>query len=130
MRFNHPKRFHISGVHWPGVARQQVTFSCLAKRKFTKEKATPFAGLRLPAADRLKPGNAETRFAIKLLRKRSSNIRIAVNRLEPAVCGSSEGTKTISTLAHLIRAAPIRGALRTGLVQQTVQIVARCARTI
>jgi hypothetical protein len=53
----------------------------------TKEKGTPFAGLRLPSADRLKPGNAETRFAI-IVRKRSSNIRIAVNRLEPVGCGS------------------------------------------
>jgi len=39
-RVNHPKRFHISNVHWAGVARRQVTFSCLAKRKFTKEKAS------------------------------------------------------------------------------------------
>jgi hypothetical protein len=62
-RLNHPKHFHVSTVHWPGIARRQVTFSCLAKRKVTKEKATPFAGLRLPAANSLKPGNAETRFA-------------------------------------------------------------------
>jgi hypothetical protein len=45
-RFNHPKRFHISNVVWPGVARQQVTFSCLAKRKVTKEKATPLCRRR------------------------------------------------------------------------------------
>jgi hypothetical protein len=62
--FNHPMRFFIPSVLWPGVARRLVTFSCLAKRKVTKEKATPFAGLRLPLAIRLKPGNAETRFAI------------------------------------------------------------------
>jgi 5-methylcytosine-specific restriction endonuclease McrA len=46
----------------------------LAKRKVTKEKATPFAGLRLPFA----------------------------NSLKPTGCGSSEGTKAISILAHLL----------------------------
>jgi hypothetical protein len=38
-------------------------FLLLAQKKEAKEEGTPFAGLRLPAADRLKPGNAETRFA-------------------------------------------------------------------
>jgi hypothetical protein len=28
----------------PGVARQQVTFFCFAKKKVTKEKATPVCG--------------------------------------------------------------------------------------
>ena len=63
-RLNPSKRYHRPIGLGPVVARQQVTFSCLAKRKFTKEKATPFAGLRLPAANSLKPGNAETRFAM------------------------------------------------------------------
>jgi hypothetical protein len=35
----------------------------LAQKKGAKEKGTPFAGLRLPAAASLKPGKAETRFA-------------------------------------------------------------------
>jgi hypothetical protein len=38
-------------------------FLLLAQKKEAKEKGTPFAGLRLPADDTLKPGNAETRFA-------------------------------------------------------------------
>jgi hypothetical protein len=38
-------------------------FLLLAQKKEAKEEGTPFAGLRLPAADSLKPGNAETRFA-------------------------------------------------------------------
>jgi hypothetical protein len=61
--FNHSKRFRMSDVLWPGVARHPVTFLA-SPRKVTKEKATPFAGLRLPLANSLKPGNAETRFAI------------------------------------------------------------------
>jgi hypothetical protein len=36
----------------------------LAQKKEAKEKGTPFAGLRLPLADSLKPGNAETRLAL------------------------------------------------------------------
>jgi hypothetical protein len=39
-------------------------FLLLAQKKEAKEKGTPFAGLRLPFANSLKPGNAETRFAI------------------------------------------------------------------
>jgi hypothetical protein len=64
MRFNHPKRFHISGVHWPGAARRLALFFCLPKRKGRKKRAPHFAGLRLPSANSLKPGNAETRFAL------------------------------------------------------------------
>jgi hypothetical protein len=40
------------------------SFLLLAQKKGAKEKGTPFAGLRLPVAARLNPGNAETRFAI------------------------------------------------------------------
>jgi hypothetical protein len=61
---NHPNRFDTSNGYWPGVARQQVTFSCLAKRKVTKEKATRLRCPAGPLASALKPGDAETRFAM------------------------------------------------------------------
>ncbi len=57
------RRVHISNVLWPGVARQLGPFLCLAKRKAPKRRPPRFAGLRLPAANRLKPGNAESHFA-------------------------------------------------------------------
>ena len=37
-RFDQVEHFRISTVVWPGVARRQVTFSCLAKRKSPKRR--------------------------------------------------------------------------------------------
>jgi hypothetical protein len=67
-------------------------FLLSGQEKVTKRKATPFAGLRLPAAARLKPGNAETRFAINFQGSQARTSALLLTVLTLPSAAASEGT--------------------------------------
>ena len=70
----------------PGVARQQVTFSCFAKEKVTKKKATPvYRRYAVPCVARLVRRLRNSRFALKQSSPTSPD--------QPALLGGAQGIK-------------------------------------
>jgi len=68
----------------PGVARQLVTFSCFAKEKVTKKKATPVCRtFGVPCVARLVRRLRNSRYALKQSSPKSPD--------QPALLGGAQG---------------------------------------
>jgi hypothetical protein len=73
----------------PGVARQLVTFFCFAKKKVTKEKATPVCRrYAVPCVARLVRRLRNSRYALKQSSPKSP--------AQPALLGGAQGKKSKS----------------------------------
>ena len=79
--------FVIHQRQTPGAARQQVTFSCFAKEKVTKKKATPVCrAFGVPCVARLLRRLRNSRYALRQSSPTSPD--------QPALLGGAQGMKS------------------------------------
>ncbi len=119
---HHPKRFFVPKDFWPGAARRLAPFFCLPRRKRRKKRAPHFAGLRLPSAASLKPGNAETRFAFNFKGSEAQTSALLLTGLSLPSAAAQRGNAKSKTLDCHGPAALAMTSFRGGNADEAIQL--------